>query len=87
MVRSDVVEHPVEVEDTVVGPDGRRVGYLARGSVTGQPVLYLHGAPGSRREQNVSGIADAQLFALERLNHFAPLLYPDLLVSLALGDR
>jgi hypothetical protein len=49
-------------------------------------VLYLHGAPGSRREQNVSGIADAQLFALERLNHFAPLLYPDLLVSLALGD-
>jgi pimeloyl-ACP methyl ester carboxylesterase len=30
---------------------GRRIGYLARGPKDGDPVIYLHGAPGSRREQ------------------------------------
>jgi len=30
-------------------------------------------------------ISDTQLFVLDGLNHLGPLLYPDLLVSLALG--
>ena len=42
-----------DVDDVVTGADGRRVGYLARGPRDGRPVLYLHGAPGSRREQRI----------------------------------
>ena len=41
------------VEDVVTGSDGRTVGYLARGPRDGRPVVYLHGAPGSRREMHV----------------------------------
>jgi pimeloyl-ACP methyl ester carboxylesterase len=42
--------------------DGRRVGFLARGPAAGAPVVYLHGMPGSRREQC--------LFPDESLNRF-----------------
>jgi len=42
-----------DVDEVVTGADGRRVGYLARGPRAGRPVLYLHGAPGSRREQRI----------------------------------
>ena len=38
------------VEDIVKHGD-RKVGYLARGPDDGRAVIYLHGAPGSRREQ------------------------------------
>jgi pimeloyl-ACP methyl ester carboxylesterase len=38
------------VEDVIRNGD-RRVGFLARGPNDGRAVLYLHGAPGSRREQ------------------------------------
>lgn len=36
--------------DTLTLPDGRKLGYAQYGSLTGQPILYLHGLPGSRLE-------------------------------------
>ena len=36
--------------DTLVLPDGRKLGYAQYGSLTGRPILYLHGIPGSRVE-------------------------------------
>lgn len=38
-------------EGVLAARDGRRVGFLARGPVDGRTVVYLHGMPGSRREQ------------------------------------
>lgn len=53
-------------------------------------VLAVHGSaddweplPNLRRV--LALVPDHQLFVLEGLNHFGPLLYPDLLISLALG--
>jgi len=41
---------PPEPTDNVLRlPDGRRLGYAAYGVPAGMPVLYFHGAPGSRR--------------------------------------
>jgi pimeloyl-ACP methyl ester carboxylesterase len=40
-------------EGVVTLPSGRRVGYRARGIADGRPVMYLHGSPGSRREQDL----------------------------------
>lgn len=40
-----------ERDGVVIGPDGRRIGWMARGPHDGAPVLYLHGWPGSRFEQ------------------------------------
>ena len=36
--------------DTLVLPDGRKLGYAQYGSLTGRPIFYLHGIPGSRVE-------------------------------------
>jgi hypothetical protein len=36
--------------DTLTLPDGRKLGYAQYGSLTGQPIFYLHGLPGSRIE-------------------------------------
>lgn len=36
--------------DTLLLPDGRRLGYAQYGAQTGRAVLYLHGHPGSRLE-------------------------------------
>jgi hypothetical protein len=36
--------------DTLILPDGRKLGYAQYGSLTGRPILYLHGLPGSRLE-------------------------------------
>jgi len=36
--------------DTLTLPDGRKLGYAQYGSLTGQPILYLHGLPGSHLE-------------------------------------
>ncbi|PGH30333.1 hypothetical protein GX50_06891 [[Emmonsia] crescens] len=36
--------------DTFTLPDGRKLGYAQYGSLTGRPVLYQHGLPGSRIE-------------------------------------
>jgi pimeloyl-ACP methyl ester carboxylesterase len=46
-------------EETIATPAGRKIGYLTRGPAQGRSVVYLHGAPGSRREQRV--IPDAVL--------------------------
>lgn len=35
---------------TITLPDGRTLGYAQYGDVTGKPVLYMHGLPGSRME-------------------------------------
>lgn len=42
-----------DAEAVITSPAGRAIGYLARGPVDGRTVIYLHGAPGSRREQLV----------------------------------
>jgi hypothetical protein len=36
--------------DILTLPDGRKLGYAQYGSLTGRPILYLHGLPGSRLE-------------------------------------
>jgi pimeloyl-ACP methyl ester carboxylesterase len=36
--------------DTLLLPDGRTLGYSQFGLLTGRPILYLHGHPGSRLE-------------------------------------
>ncbi|KAK2806368.1 hypothetical protein FQN51_007412 [Onygenales sp. PD_10] len=35
---------------TLTLPDGRKLGYAQYGSLTGRPIFYLHGLPGSRLE-------------------------------------
>ena len=44
---------PTVTDETHVTPEGRRIGWLARGPEEGTPVLYIHGWPGSRLEQGV----------------------------------
>lgn len=34
--------------DTLTLPDGRKLGYAQYGSLTGWPIFFLHGLPGSR---------------------------------------
>lgn len=41
------------VDETLVAPSGRRIGWHARGPEGATPILYLHGWPGSRLEQYV----------------------------------
>lgn len=36
--------------NTLTLPDGRNLGYAQYGSLTGRPIFYLHGFPGSRLE-------------------------------------
>jgi hypothetical protein len=36
--------------DIFILPDGRKLGYAQYGSLTGRPIIYLHGLPGSRLE-------------------------------------
>lgn len=36
--------------DTLTLPDGRKLGYAQYGLLTGRPIFYLHGLPGSRLE-------------------------------------
>jgi pimeloyl-ACP methyl ester carboxylesterase len=40
-----------ERHGVVIDPDGRRIGWMARGPDDGAPVMHLHGWPGSRLEQ------------------------------------
>jgi pimeloyl-ACP methyl ester carboxylesterase len=54
------------------------------------PVRAVHGSaddwePLPNLVRVLEQISDTQLFVLDGLNHFGPLLYPDLLMSLALG--
>ena len=56
------------------------------------PVRAVHGSlddwePLANLERVLAAVLDAQLFRLEGLNHFGPLLYPDLLVSLCVSDH
>ena len=57
--------------EILVTPEGRRIGWMARGPVGGTPVLYLHGMPGSRLEQllipaEVLGRFGVRLISLDR---------------------
>lgn len=40
---------PGTIDNTLCLPDGRRLGYAEYGAPAGMPVLFFHGAPGSRR--------------------------------------
>lgn len=40
----------IEREGLVVSPDGRRIAWAERGPAHGQPIAYLHGMPGSRKD-------------------------------------
>jgi len=54
------------------------------------PVRAVHGSADdwellTNLQRVLVRVPDAQLFILEGLNHFGPLLYPDLLIGLAVG--
>lgn len=55
---------------TLVLPDGRKLGYAEYGALTGQPILYLHGLPGSRLEaaslDHVASEVGARIIAIDR---------------------
>lgn len=55
-------------EDVITVSATRRVGYLARGPDNGQPVVYLHGAPGSRREQHLVREAVLERFGVRLIS-------------------
>ena len=43
---------------SILLPGGRRMGYAEYGAPNGRPVLFFHGAPGSRHiHANMAGIA------------------------------
>jgi hypothetical protein len=56
--------------ETLTLPDGRKLGYAQYGSLTGRPIIYQHGLPGSRLE--AAGFNDlglelgARIIALDR---------------------
>lgn len=51
-------------------PDGRKLGYAQYGSLTGRPILYQHGLPGSRFEasawDDMGKELGARLIAIDR---------------------
>lgn len=55
---------------TLVLPDGRKLGYAEYGALTGQPIFYLHGFPGSRLEatalDHVASRVGARIIAIDR---------------------
>ncbi|KAF2726551.1 alpha/beta-hydrolase [Polyplosphaeria fusca] len=56
--------------DTFTLPDGRKIGYAQYGSLTGRPILYMHGFPGSRLEaagfDRVGQEVGARIIAVDR---------------------
>jgi len=55
---------------TFILPDGRKLGYAEHGALTGQPVLYVHGFPGSRLEagslHHAASKVGARIIAIDR---------------------
>lgn len=62
--------NPTQENQFILLPDGRRLGYAEYGEPNGRPVLFFHGAPGSRHiHTDMSSIAaqhDIRLIAPER---------------------
>lgn len=60
----------MNLEQSILLPDGRRLGYAEYGMNNGSPVLFFHGAPGSRHiHADMAGIAACRgirLIAVER---------------------
>jgi pimeloyl-ACP methyl ester carboxylesterase len=50
-----------ELEQQVVLPDGRRLGYARFGNPSGPPILYFHGFPASRLEAGILEAAASRL--------------------------
>ena len=46
-------EHLASISDTIVLPDGRRLGFARYGHRDGPQMFYLHGFPGSRVEGSI----------------------------------
>lgn len=59
--------------DTVILPDGRKLGYAQYGKLTGRPIFYLHGIPGSRLEgaywEEAALKLGARIIAADRPGH------------------
>lgn len=58
---------------TLTLPDGRKLGYAQYGALTGRPIFYLHGLPGSRMEaamfDDTASEVGARIIAVERPGH------------------
>lgn len=52
--------------DTILLPDGRRLGYAEYGDPDGPPVMYCHGFPSCRLEPGMVEISGVRLVALDR---------------------
>src|SRR3989338_9811190 len=66
-----MVLHRLSREDrSILLPDGRRLGYAEYGALGGRPVLFFHGAPGSRHIHadmaDVVTLRGIRLIAVER---------------------
>lgn len=61
---------PVLIDQAILLPDGRRLGYAEYGVTNGSPVLFFHGAPGSSHiHQDLAKIAaqnNIRLIAVDR---------------------
>ncbi|KAF2434330.1 alpha/beta-hydrolase [Tothia fuscella] len=59
--------------NTFTLPDGRKLGYAQYGSLTGKPILYCHGLPGSRIEatyhDDLGKSIGARIIAIDRPGH------------------
>jgi hypothetical protein len=59
-----------ETSNIMVLPDGRKLGYAQYGSLTGKPVILLHGMPGSRLDaahfDDVGKELDARVIGIDR---------------------
>lgn len=64
------LQHTMRENQFILLPDGRRQGYAEYGTAAGSPVLFFHGAPGSRHiHADMAAVAarrGVRLIALER---------------------
>ena len=61
---------PINTDNELTLPDGRRLGYAAYGPEDGWPILFFHGIPGSRHSSHSAGLVGethgARVIAFDR---------------------